>query len=79
MVFIDILIYKYKLMDPTEHKFKQVFILDDKLVVGKSIYDKNDNKINNKKYILDFIKENPSFKINKFEINIIHYNNEEDY
>ena len=66
-------------MDPTESRFKQVFILDDKLVVGKSIYDKNDNKINNKKYILDFIKENPSFKINKFEIYNFHYNNEEDY
>ena len=66
-------------MDPTEPRFKQVFILDDKLVVGKSIYDKNDNKINNKKYILDFIKKNPSFKINKFEIYNFHYNNEEDY
>ena len=66
-------------MDPTEPRFKQVFILDDKLVIGKSIYDKNDNKINNKKYILDFIKkENPSFK-NKFEIIKINYNNEEDY
>ena len=54
-------------MDPTENRFKQVFILDDKLVIGKSIYNKNDVKINNK-YILDFIKKNPSFKITKFEI-----------
>lgn len=50
-------------MDPTNTKFKSVFILDDKLIVGKSLYNPNDNKINNDTYILDFIK-----KINKFEI-----------
>lgn len=49
-------------MDPTEYKFKQV------LIIGKSIYNKNDERNNNNKYILDFIKENPYFKINKFEI-----------
>ena len=65
-------------MDSTIDKLKQVFILDDKLVVGKSIYNKDDKKINNNKYILDFIKENPSFKINKFEIHNFQYNNEEE-
>ena len=66
-------------MDPTVNKLKQVFILDDKLVVGKSIYNKDDKKVNNNKYILDFIKDNPSFKINKFEIHNYQYNNETDY
>lgn len=65
-------------MDPTVDKLKQVFILDDKLIVGKSIYNKDDKKVNNNKYILDFIKDNPSFKINKFEIHNHHYNNEEE-
>jgi len=65
-------------MDPTIDKLKQVFILDDKLVVGKSIYNKDDKKVNNNKYILDFIKDNPSFKINKFEIHNFQYNNEEE-
>ena len=65
-------------MDPTVDKLKQVFILDDKLIVGKSIYKKDDKKVNNNKYILDFIKDNPSFKINKFEIHNHHYNNEEE-
>ena len=53
-------------MDPTDTKFKRVFILDDKLIVGKSLYNSSDNKINNDTYILDFIKNNK--KINKFEI-----------
>lgn len=66
-------------MDPTQCKFKQVLIIDHKLTVGKSIYNKNDEKNNNKKYILDFMKETPSFKINKFEIHNNYNNKEEDY
>lgn len=53
-------------MDPTDTKFKTVFILDDKLIVGKSLYNSSDNKINSDTYILDFMKNNK--KINKFEI-----------
>lgn len=53
------------------NKFKQVVILDDKFIFGKSIYKNNEKKVKNDKYILNFIKEyNRSLNyINKFEIN----------
>ena len=54
------------------NKFKQVVILDDKFIFGKSIYKNNEKKLKNDKYILNFIKEyNRSLNyINKFEINL---------
>lgn len=54
-------------MDPTNYslnKFKEVIIFSNEFIVGKSIYNSNENNIlQGQKYILNFIK-----KMNKNKI-----------